>query len=83
MQAPTWVILLKDYGETATAPEIPPPPHHYPKQFAEAWKDRAIEKFLSYGGLGDDLMMLNLPCNDNDYGYNLQRLMESETSRQE
>jgi hypothetical protein len=82
VQAPTWVILLKDYGETVTAPEILPPPNHQPEQFAAAWENHGVERFLSYGGLPGHLIMLNWPCDGNDYGENLQRLIESETSRQ-
>jgi hypothetical protein len=83
VQAPTWVILLKDYAKTVTAPEIPPPPYHSPEQFTGAWENHGVERFLSYGGLGDHLIMINWPCNGNDYGEKLQRLIESETSRQE
>ena len=82
VQAPTWVILLKDYGKTATAPEIPPPPNYQPQLFTGAWDSHGVERFLSYGGLGGHLMMINWPCQGNDYGENLQRLISSETSRQ-
>jgi hypothetical protein len=80
VQAPTWVILLKDYGETVTAPEIPPPPHHHPELFQDAWKHHGVERFLSYGGLPGRLILLNWPCDGNDYGENLQRLIGSETA---
>ncbi len=83
VQAPTWVILLKDYGETATAPEIPSPANDHPEKFIGAWDHHGAEAFLSYGGLPGNLMMINWPCFGNDYGHQLQRLIESETSRQE
>ncbi|MGB3401765.1 MAG: FAD-dependent oxidoreductase [Microcoleaceae cyanobacterium] len=82
VQAPTWVILLKDYGKTVTAPQVPPPPNYQPQQFTGAWENHGVERFLSYGGLGDDSIMINWPCEGNDYGEKLQRLIESETSRQ-
>ncbi len=83
VQAPTWVILLKDYGENATAPEIPPPPKDSAEVFTAAWQHHGAERFLSYGGLPGQLMMINWPCCGNDYGHRLQRFIESEPSRQE
>lgn len=82
VQAPTWVVIMQDFGE-AIAPEIPAAPNEDPSQFAGAWDDYGAEKFLNYGRLPGGLFMINWPICGNDYGKGLGRLIETEKSRRE
>lgn len=83
IQAPTWIVLLKDFGTTTDAPEIPPPPHYTPEQFVGAWEGYGAELFLNYGRLPDNLFMLNWPIRGNDYCEGVGRLVESPEKRQQ
>ncbi|HEY9666652.1 MAG TPA: FAD-dependent oxidoreductase [Coleofasciculaceae cyanobacterium] len=83
VQAPTWVVLLKDFGTTTKAPEIPPPPHYTPEQFVGAWEAYGAELFLNYGRLPGNLFMLNWPIQGNDYAEGVGRLVESPEKRQQ
>ena len=80
VQAPTWVVLMQDFGELA-APEIPAPPHDDPVQFASAWDNYGAEQFLNYGRLPGGLFMINWPQCGNDYGEGVGRLIESPLSQ--
>lgn len=81
VQVPTWVVLLRDFGEGERASEIPPPPNYNPDRYFGAWDGYAIAQFLNYGRLPGDTFMLNWPQRGNDYGERLNRLVESETAR--
>ncbi|NEO25592.1 MAG: FAD-dependent oxidoreductase, partial [Kamptonema sp. SIO4C4] len=81
VQSPTWVVLLQDYQDNA--PKIPCPPKDSSEQFHGAWDNYGGESFLNYGRLTDHLYMLNWPIHGNDYAENLNRLVESETAKQE
>lgn len=83
VQAPTWVVLLKDFGTTTDAPEISPPPHYAPEQFVGAWENYGAQLFLNYGRLPGNLFMLNWPIQGNDYGEGVGRLVESPEKRQQ
>ncbi|MGL5881544.1 MAG: FAD-dependent oxidoreductase, partial [Xenococcaceae cyanobacterium] len=87
VQAPTWVFLLQDYGNSKDAPEIPPslPPLRpsAPLPYLGAWDNYGGEKFLNYGRLPGGLFMINWPIAGNDYGEKLGRLIESETAKGE
>jgi hypothetical protein len=83
VQAPTWVVILKDFGTTEDAPEIPAPPYDAPEQFAGAWEGYGAEQFLNYGRLPSGLLMINWPLRGNDYGEGVGRLVESQASRQQ
>ncbi len=83
IQAPTWVAILQDFGSNALAPEIPAPPVDTPDQFVQAWEGYGAEKFLNYGRLPGQRMMINWPCHGNDYGQDLDRLIHSDAKRQE
>jgi len=83
VQAPTWVVILQDYGKDGVAPKIPLPPNYNPENFTGAWDNYGSEKFLNYGRLPANLFMLNWPIFGNDYGVNLNRLIESETAKKE
>lgn len=83
VQAPTWVVVMQDYGEGAIAPEIPPPPGYDPTQFAGAWEKHGAEAFLNYGRLPGDRFMINWPHRGNDYGEGVQRLVEASRDRQQ
>ncbi|HEY9636291.1 MAG TPA: FAD-dependent oxidoreductase [Coleofasciculaceae cyanobacterium] len=83
VQAPTWVVILKDFGNTLAAPEIPPPPQDIPEQFIGAWESYGAEQFLNYGRLPGSLFMINWPVRGNDYGEGVGRLMESRSQRQQ
>ncbi|MEG3858496.1 FAD-dependent oxidoreductase [Microcoleus sp. herbarium12] len=83
VQAPTWVVLMQDFGEGAVAPEIPAPPIDNPDRFIGAWDAYTPEQFLNYGRLPGGLLMINWPIRGNDYGEGVDRLIGSKTSRQE
>ncbi|MGC1306230.1 MAG: FAD-dependent oxidoreductase [Phormidesmis sp.] len=88
VQSPTWVVLMEDYGE-AEAPIIQLPPQVSADScFEGAWANygdaetSAGEKFLNYGRLPDNRLMINWPHQGNDYGKGLHRLIESDQARQ-
>ena len=83
VQAPTWVAILRDFGENAVSPEIPAPPIDNPEQFVGAIDGYGAEQFLNYGRLPGGLMMINWPCRGNDYGEGLNRLIQSPAQQQE
>ncbi len=95
VQAPTWIVVLQDYGEGAIAPPIPAPLDYDPSRFAAAWERHGSEAFITYGrfagieantGKGSgtgDRFMINWPIHGNDYGHNLDRLLESPDRRQD
>lgn len=81
VQAPTWVVVMQDWGEGAAAPEIPAPPVHQPERFAGAWEQHGGEHFLNYGRLPGDRFMINWPIHGNDYGEGVERLLGTEVER--
>lgn len=83
VQAPTWVAIMQDFGKGAARPEIPAPPVENPDRFTGAWDGYTPEQFLNYGRLPGGLLMINWPIRGNDYGEGVDRLIKSETSRQE
>ncbi|MCC5610169.1 FAD-dependent oxidoreductase [Nostoc sp. CHAB 5834] len=89
VQAPTYVVIMQDFGEAmstrgvATAPEIPPAPNYNPSQFTDAMYGYGAETFLNYGRLPSGLFMMNWPICGNDYGEGVGRLIESDVSRGE
>ncbi|WP_017318180.1 FAD-dependent oxidoreductase [Mastigocladopsis repens] len=82
VQAPTWVVIMQDFGE-ALAPEIPAAPNEDISQFTGAWDNYSAEQFLNYGRLPGGLFMINWPIHGNDYGKGLGRLIETEETRRE
>lgn len=82
VQAPTWVVVMQDFGES-TAPEISAPPHDQPAQFASAWDGYGSEQFLNYGRLPEGLFMINWPQSGNDYGEGIERLIASKEEREQ
>lgn len=82
VQAPTWVVIMRDFGE-AKAREIPAAPNEDTAQFAGAWDSYGAVQFWNYGRLPGSLFMINWPVCGNDYGKDLERLIESETSKSE
>ncbi|MBZ8180887.1 FAD-dependent oxidoreductase [Oscillatoria salina] len=83
VQAPTWVVLMQDYGENDRAPVIAASSQDNPEIFAGAWENYGAQKFLDYGRLPGDLLMLNWPISGNDYGVNLGRLVASDAAKEE
>jgi hypothetical protein len=83
VQAPTWVVILKDFGTSADTPEIPASPQDSPEQFVGAWDNYGAETFLNYGRLPGELFMINWPLHGNDYGEGVGRLVESQSQRQQ
>ena len=77
VQAPTWVVMLQDFGEGVEAPEIPAPPNFQPDLFLGAWDDYGADAFLNYGRLPGDRFMINWPPHGNDYGHQVERLIQS------
>lgn len=82
VQAPTWVVVMQDYGEGATAAEIPAPPNDAPDHFRGAWDHYGGDRFLSYGRLPGNRFMINWPIHGNDYGEGVDRLLFSEKRRE-
>ncbi len=82
VQAPTWVVMMQDFGEEKRQ-EITPAPNQDLSMFAGAWDDYGAEKFLNYGRLPGGLLMMNWPICGNDYGKEVGRLIESEASKSE
>ncbi|WP_448267049.1 FAD-dependent oxidoreductase [Nostoc sp. DSM 114159] len=82
VQAPTYVVIMQDFGE-AIAPEIPTAPNYNSSQFTGAWDAYGAETFLNYGRLPGGLFMINWPICGNDYGEGVGRLIESDVSRGE
>ncbi|MBD2531339.1 FAD-dependent oxidoreductase [Nostoc flagelliforme FACHB-838] len=82
VQAPTYVVIMQDFGE-AIAPEIPAASNYNPSQFTGAWDGYGAETFLNYGRLPGGLFMMNWPICGNDYGEGVGRLIESDVSRGE
>ncbi|HEY9833768.1 MAG TPA: FAD-dependent oxidoreductase [Stenomitos sp.] len=83
VQAPTWVVILKDFGTAEDAPEIPIPPHYNPELFAGAWDNYGAQMFMNYGRLPGGLFMINWPIHGNDYGEGVGRLVKSPEQRQQ
>lgn len=81
IQSPTWVVVMQDYGIEGSAPPIPPPPHYDPASFEGAWEGYGGQSFLNYGRLPNQQFMINWPQKGNDYGHDLQLLIQSEASR--
>lgn len=80
VQSPTWVALLRDFGEGNEAPPIAPTDSYDPHQFQGAWDGYDGETFLNYGRLPQNQFMLNWPQQGNDYGQNLHRLIQGEAA---
>lgn len=74
VQAPTWVVVLQDFGE-GLAPKIPALPYYDRAKFTQAWADHGAETFLNYGRLPGNRFMINWPIAGNDYGEGVERLI--------
>jgi hypothetical protein len=81
VQAPTWAVMLQDFGTGAVSPVISGVDQ--PELFAGTEEGYGWEQLLNYGRLPEHRFMLNWPQQGNDYGVNLGRLIESAASRQE
>ncbi|PIG90937.1 FAD-dependent oxidoreductase [Gloeocapsopsis sp. IPPAS B-1203] len=82
VQAPTWVVVMQDFGADV-APEISSAPDYDASKFTEAWKNYGVEQFLNYGRLPDNRFMMNWPISGNDYGVKVERLITSKTAQNE
>ncbi len=82
IQAPTWVFILQEYADDL-AETITISPNASLSIFNHAWDNYGAENFLNYGRLPNNRYMINWPICGNDYGENLNRLIELETSQQE
>ena len=83
VQAPTWVVVLQDFGVDVLAPEIPPPPNWQGDAlFQGAWENYGAEEFLNYGRLPQHRFMINWPIQGNDYGEGVSRLLGNATEQQ-
>ena len=84
IQAPTWVFILQEHSHNLAEPIFPSLNSSTNLScFDGAWNNYGADKFLNYGRLPDNRYMINWPICGNDYGENLDRLIESETSQQE
>jgi FAD dependent oxidoreductase len=81
VQAPTWVVVMQDFG--ADADVIPKASNYDESLFTGAWDNYGADKFMNYGRLPGNLFMINWPLKGNDWGENVGRLIESETKRHE
>ncbi|MEH2195579.1 MAG: FAD-dependent oxidoreductase [Nostoc sp.] len=98
VQAPTHVVIMQDFGD-AMSPEIPVAPNYDPSHFTGAWDGYGSEtvlqtltpgdpdarglRFLNYGRLPGGKFMINWPICGNDYDRGVERLIESDVSRDE
>ena len=80
VQAPTWIVVLQDWGDKAPPIASPDSVSGLP-EFTDTWKGYGAEQFLNYGRLPGNRFMLNWPQQGNDYGVGLQRLVQSEGDR--
>ncbi|MFZ4666497.1 MAG: FAD-dependent oxidoreductase, partial [Prochlorotrichaceae cyanobacterium] len=87
VQAPTWVVVMQDFGANTIAPEIPLPPHYdgavLADRFGQAWVNYDPIDFLNYGRLPGDRFMINWPICGNDYDQGCDRLVGSREQRQQ
>ncbi len=83
VQAPTWVVLLRDFSVVKSTPVIPARPPADLEQFTGAWEDYGPEALLNYGRLPGNLLMINWPQWGNDYGIGLERLITSQQAKLE
>ncbi len=82
VQAPTWVVVLQDFG-AELAPAMDPPANLGAiDQFAETWSGYGPKSFLNYGRLPGNRFMINWPQAGNDYGLQADRLIASESAQQ-
>jgi hypothetical protein len=81
VQVPTWVVVMQDFGEGETVPEIPPSPLDGSQRFDGAWENYGAQMFLDYGRLPGDRFMINWPIHGNDYGEGIDRLIGSASER--
>lgn len=80
VQSPTWVVVMQDYGDE-TAPEIPSVATATTPDFSGAWEGYGPDAFLNYGRLPGNRFMINWPQQGNDYGLDLDRLLDSKATR--
>ncbi|MER3433411.1 MAG: FAD-dependent oxidoreductase [Leptolyngbya sp. ERB_1_1] len=78
VQAPTWVVVMRDFGESK-APPIPQPLNYNPAKFQNAWINDEAAAFLNYGRLPGNRFMINWPISGNDYGEGVERLLDRHT----
>jgi FAD dependent oxidoreductase len=82
VQSLTWVAILQDYGQGNRAPEVVTDAATYdPSLFQQAWANHGAAKFLDYGRLPTDRLMLNWPIAGNDYATDLDRLVGTDAER--
>ncbi len=82
VQSPTWVVMMQDFGDSI-APKIPPAANYDESRFIGAWDGYGAEKFMNYGRLPGNRLMMNWPLKGNDWGEGVGRLVKSEAKRQE
>ena len=86
VQSPTWVFLLQDFSSQGNVRTISKSTTTLKAQFAKfdrPWANYGKTNFLNYGRLTSELYMINWPLAGNDYGQDLNRLIASESSKQE
>ena len=87
VQAPTWVVVMQDFGANTIAPEILLPPHYdgaiLADRFGQAWANYDPMDFLNYGRLPGDRFMINWPICGNDYDQKSDRLVGTRDQRQQ
>ncbi len=82
VQAPTWIVVMRDFG-TQTAPKIHPPCNYDAAKFQSALAQHTPEAFLNYGRLPGNRFMINWPIAGNDYGEGVERLVQAEAKQWE
>ncbi|MGK7891547.1 MAG: FAD-dependent oxidoreductase [Leptolyngbyaceae cyanobacterium] len=82
VQLPTWVVVMQDFGESTQSEEIPLSSLDALPDFSGAWEGYGAAQFLNYGRLPGDRFMINWPQEGNDYGVDLNRLVQSASARQ-
>jgi FAD dependent oxidoreductase len=83
VQAPTWVVVLRDFGLGSVSSQILAPVVDTPEAFVGVCEGYGWEQFLNYGRLPENQFMMNWPQQGNDYGVDLGRLIHSDETRKE
>lgn len=76
VQSPTWVFYMQENGQK------PPSNDVKLQKLPGIWGGKTFKHFMNYGGLPDGKFMINWPDHGNDYGLNINRLLDP-TTRQD
>lgn len=81
VQTPTWVVVMQDNGAANQAAKIPAPDGVSFCDFEPVFEQYEPLDFMNYGRLPGNRFMINWPNHGNDYGRDLNRLIQSAEQR--